>query len=185
VTILHEKPGDGAPAAQPAPPPAAAKPAAKPKPAPAPKPTPIAAPAPAPAAASAEPAAPAGEAAEGAPDGAAEGAAQVAAVGAGPPGAGATDGGDPLAAYIRQVRDSIARHKRYPALARRRGIQGRVLLRLAIGPDGSLQASEAVDSPSVVLARSALQAVEAASPFGPPPTGGLRIEVPIRYSLEE
>jgi protein TonB len=83
------------------------------------------------------------------------------------------------------VRESIARHKRYPDLARRRGIEGRVVLRLAIAPDGTLLESEAVDSPSAVLARSALSAVEAASPFGPPPGGALRIEVPIRYALQE
>jgi TonB family protein len=60
-----------------------------------------------------------------------------------------------------------------------------VLLRLAIAVDGSLVASEAIDSPSVLLARSALTAVEAASPFPPPPSGALRIEVPIRFALRE
>ena len=183
LTILRDAPGDSAPAAAPSPP-AAARPAppAKPKPA-RPRPAPSLAPAPAPAPDITADAA-ASNAVAAAP-GEAEGTATLAAVGAGPPVSGATPGGDPLAAYIRQVRDSIARHKRYPALARRRGIEGRVLLRLSITPRRSLVESEAVDSPSLVLARSALKAVEAASPFAPPPAGALRIEVPIRFALED
>ena len=108
----------------------------------------------------------------------------VAAVSSGPPGGGSA-GGDLLAAYVKRVRDAIARHKRYPSLARRRGIEGRVTLQLSIASDGSVVSSEALGSPPVLLAKSALAAVASASPFDPPPAGSLRIEVPIRFALNE
>jgi len=107
----------------------------------------------------------------------------LAAVSAGPPGNG--EGGDPLAAYVARVRDAIARHKKYPSLARRRGIEGRVTLRLSIASDGTVSSSTTLGSPPVLLARSALAAVASASPFDPPPSGSLEIEVPIRYALNE
>jgi protein TonB len=190
LTLIHDSVGDGAAAPQPAPVPAPAparerkapkRVVAAPKPVPVPASTP--APAPAPEAAPALAAETAPDAA-GVPGGSeAGGAVAVASVGSGPPGG--TPGGDPLAAYIRRVRDSIARHKRYPVQARRHRIEGRILLRLTIAGDGALVESEAVESPSSVLSRSALAAVAAASPFPPPPDGRLKIEVPIRYSLAE
>jgi protein TonB len=185
VQLLREAPG---PAETPAPAPKPAVAAAPPpKPAPvrkpvaqiaAAKPPPVAADiavAPAPVvgdAAPAQSAAPAGAVAV------------AAAVSSGPPGGGSASG-DLLAAYVKRVRDAIARHKRYPSLARRRGIEGRVTLQLAIASDGSVTSSEAVGSPPVLLAKSALAAVASASPFDPPPAGSLRIEVPIRFALNE
>jgi protein TonB len=116
--------------------------------------------------------------------GAATGAvAVIASVSSGPPGG--APGGDALAAYVARVRDAIARHKKYPSLARRRGIEGRVTLKLSIASDGSVLSSATLGSPPVLLARSALAAVASASPFEPPPAGSLRIEVPIRYALNE
>lgn len=188
----------GASAAPPvAAPPAAESPAPPPPaPAPAPKPQPAvrsrpAETAPAPIAAEApalEPASPAEPAADGA-GAAVEGAATaLAAVGSGPPGAGTgsgngSGGADALAAYIAGLQRAIDAHKSYPPLARRRGIEGVVTVRLAIDAAGTLERTALVGSSPALLARSTREAVDRAGPFLPPPGGPLQIEFPVRYEI--
>jgi protein TonB len=190
VTLLREGPAEAPPAAAPAavvPEAKVAPPLPKQKPKPrAMKPQSVAAPAPAPAPEAPAPelageAQPAAEPSGAVGGTAAAGIATVAAVGSGPPGYGSAD---PMAAYIALIRERIAKHKRYPAIARRRGIEGRLVVRVEIAADGGVVTSEALGSPSAMLVRSALAAVEAASPFPPPPNGALRIEIPIRYELD-
>ena len=93
-------------------------------------------------------------------------------------------GGD-LDAYIAQVRELIRKHKRYPALARRRGIEGRLVLSLAIAADGGVAVTRTSGAASSLLEEGARAAVAAASPLPPPPAGALRLEVPVRFDLRE
>ncbi|SHF17925.1 outer membrane transport energization protein TonB [Desulfacinum infernum DSM 9756] len=74
--------------------------------------------------------------------------------------------GDALQRFLAEVRRRIARHKHYPAAARRRQLEGRVTVRFAIRPDGSADGLKVVESSGVsVLDRAALEAVRRAAPF--------------------
>ena len=184
VDLIAAHVAPGPPMAPPAPEvsaaPSPARVAAKP-PAPkalAPKPVAPAPPAPAPAAPSAEPVAPAQGSAGG--RGASEGAA-LAAVSTGPPAGGG--GAAALADYIARLQRAIDAHKSYPSMARRRGIEGVVTVRLAIDARGVLEGTALVGRPPEILARSTREAVNRASPFPPPPAGALQIEFPVRYEI--
>lgn len=191
--VEEAEPGPKAPEAAPAPPPAPTPPpraAAAPRPKPparpavaraaaprravpaAPTPNPVAAPAPEePGAEHAGPATGAGLAPVSSPPPAGAG------------GAGA--GGDEIAAYVSRVRALLARHKEYPALARRRGLEGTVLLHLRIGADGRVERARAANGAPQPFAKSALAAIDRAGRFPAPPRGPLSIEVPIRFRLQD
>jgi TonB family protein len=76
---------------------------------------------------------------------------------------------------------------RYPDLARRRGREGLVLLRLVIGPGGELRSAEVVEGGGHGFAEAALAAVRASS-FAPAMRGGRAVEcaalLPIRFALK-
>jgi protein TonB len=108
--------------------------------------------------------------------------AALAAVAAGPPGGA---GGETLADYVARVQRMIDAEKSYPALARRRGIEGVVTVRLAIDAAGALERTALVGRPPELLARSTREAVARAGPFPPPPVGALQIEFPVRYEIVE
>ncbi len=194
------------PAAKPEPPvrSSVARAATPPRAAPVPKPTPVAPPTPTPTPApkpALEPAAeeelrepvsvavvsPVPRADAGASD--ATGADSAPAVSSAPPaGAGGTAGSgrgqrDEIAAYIEEIRALLARHQRYPSLARRRGLEADVLLRVRIGPDGQVQMVAADGEAPQLFAKSALQAVERAGKLPPPPRGALAVEIPMRFQL--
>jgi len=110
--------------------------------------------------------------------------AALAAVAAGPPGGGGAGGGvDALAAYIDRLQRAIDAEKSYPPMARRRGIEGVVTVRLEIDARGGLERTALVGRPPEILARSTRDAVARASPFPPPPAGALQIEFPVRYEI--
>src|SRR5690606_38521847 len=90
-------------------------------------------------------------------------------------------GGDAMSAYVAQIRDLVRRHQDYPALARRRGIEGLVLVRLEITSDGRVGRAAALNGANALLARSAVAAARRAAPFPPPPHGAVAIDLPIRW----
>lgn len=92
-------------------------------------------------------------------------------------------------AYLARLQAAIARHKYYPRLSRRRGEEGRVLLRLVIGSDGDLsEVRVARSSGKRRLDEAALKTIEQLGHAEPlPPELGLsawRISVPMVFSLE-
>lgn len=189
-SVEEAEPGPQAPEAVPAPPPAPRPPprAAAPRPKPPARPAVAVAPRP-PVAAErtpipVAPSAPEERSAERA--GPATGAA-LAPVSSPPPvgTGGAGSGGDEIAAYVSRVRAMLARHKQYPALARRRGLEGTVLLHLRIGADGQVESAHAANGAPQLFARSALAAIDRAGRFPAPPRGPLSIEVPIRFELQD
>jgi protein TonB len=98
---------------------------------------------------------------------------------------GSGDGGaDALAAYVARVRQLIEERKHYPAMARRRGLEGRVTVRIAIAPDGSVEHVAAVGGGVDLFVRATLEAVERAAPLPPPPPGFGELEVAVRYELD-
>lgn len=76
---------------------------------------------------------------------------------------------------------------RYPELARRKGREGRVLLRLVIGPDGELRNVEVVEGGGHGFDEAALAAVRA-SLFAPAVRHGRAVEcaalLPVRFALK-
>ena len=76
---------------------------------------------------------------------------------------------------------------RYPELARRRGREGLVLLRLVIGPDGELRDARIVEGGGHGFGEAALAAVRA-SVYAPATRDGRGVEcaalLPIRFALK-
>jgi len=104
-------------------------------------------------------------------------------------GSGAEEVSDP--AYINSIRTAVARQLRYPELALRRGVEGRVVLRLTLDASGKLLASGAGEpAHDGALLGAALAAVKRAAPFPPwqgaHDTGAtLNLTLPIRFRLDE
>jgi protein TonB len=174
VSLLREpEPAPGPPVVAPAP-----VPVAQPKPVvrkPTPprvaavvKPAPVAEPAPA--------APSAGEGDETSP-------APVAAAPASGGGGGSGGPSDPLESYVASVLRRIEARKRYPSLAKSRGIEGTVVVTLWISPAGALDRLEVGGEAPPLLVTSTKEAIQQASPFPPPPAGLPSIRVPIRYAL--
>jgi protein TonB len=88
-----------------------------------------------------------------------------------------------IAAYVELVRKRIESAKRYPALARGRHVEGTVLALIHLGPGGSVNSVEILDSPSGLLSDPTREAIVASGPFPPPPGELRRIRVPVRYAL--
>ena len=160
-----------------APPKTAPKPRATPKPAPVVAATPLPSPEPA---RPAPAAAPSGEALPGPanPNGALA-SAGLRGVASGP------SLEEELKRYEAELARRIAEHKQYPDLARRRGIEGSVTLRLSIDAQGRLEALETPGRAPLVLVSQARSAAERAAPFPPPPHGSLRIDFVLRFDLDE
>ncbi len=119
---------------------------------------------------------------------AAAGTTDVSSVSSAPPG-GTGEAGlgpgrrDAVADYIAEIRALLMRHQRYPSIARRRGLEARVLLRVRIAADGRLETVATDGAAPQLFAKSALAAVERAGRFPVPPHGALSVEVPMRFRL--
>jgi len=92
---------------------------------------------------------------------------------------------DRLARYVETIRASVEDRKRYPPLARRRSVEGRVLARVSIRVDGSLTAVEFDGDAPPLLRRATDEAIRSAAPYPAPPAGAITIELPVEYSLHD
>jgi protein TonB len=91
-------------------------------------------------------------------------------------------------AYLQKVFDKIKKGKRYPRLARDRGIEGAVLLEFVLASDGKLVDIRVLHSSGfAILDREALQTIRRAAPFPKLPEGTLAgrvaLKVPISFAL--
>ena len=74
--------------------------------------------------------------------------------------------------YRNRIRLAVDGHKHYPRMARRLGLEGRVVLGFTILADGRLAGLRVVQSSgSELLDEAALEAVREAAPFPPFPPG--------------
>lgn len=92
---------------------------------------------------------------------------------------------DRLARYVESLRSRVEGRKRYPPLARKRSVEGRVIARLVIRADGDLDSLELRGTNSPLLRRATRDAIRSAAPYPAPPDGALTIELPIDYSLRD
>lgn len=103
--------------------------------------------------------------------------------GEGPLGSGGSGKGGDANAILAQIRNKIARAKRYPRQARSEGLEGVCGLSFAIRPDGSLDFVELSKSSGYgVLDEEALATVRRAAPF-PYYAGPIRFS--LRFSLKD
>jgi len=94
-------------------------------------------------------------------------------------------------AYINSIRAAVAHQLHYPELALRRGIAGRVVLRLTMTASGHLlTATPEEPAADAALTKAALAAVRRAAPF--PTWRGIHasnalvcLTLPIRFRLDE
>lgn len=105
----------------------------------------------------------------------------------GPAAPGTLPGAERMA-YAKRVRALVAAHQRYPERARRRGLQGDVMLSLVIAADGSMAREPRVTRSSGVMAldREAVRMARRAAPF--PVSGAaeaLEIAIPVRFSVAD
>ncbi|MBN1769882.1 MAG: TonB family protein [Deltaproteobacteria bacterium] len=90
---------------------------------------------------------------------------------------------DPCAAVASDLRAVVDAHKRYPPLARRRGLSGTAVVAFELALDGSLARLDlATSSGSSLLDDAALAAIRAAAPFA---VGGCSFTLPLQFRLEE
>lgn len=86
-----------------------------------------------------------------------------------------------LSHYLAVLQTAIARHKEYPAMARRRGIEGRVEVSFLLLADGNARDIRISGGPKP-LRRAAHQAVHRALRF-PPPPAGTPTPLPVQYAM--
>lgn len=91
--------------------------------------------------------------------------------------------------YLEMVKLKIERYKEYPEKARARQIEGRVIVRFVITPEGYIKALEIIEkSRSRYLDEAALEAVNSARPFPKPPKqffeGDIILTVTIVFELK-
>lgn len=103
----------------------------------------------------------------------------------GPSSPEAADPDDRLARYVESIRARIEEAKRYPRLARKRAVEGRVVARVAIRADGGIGNVEFDGAAPALLRRATDRAIRSSVPYPPPPAGEITIEFPIDYSLRD
>jgi protein TonB len=91
--------------------------------------------------------------------------------------------------YRARIRQAVDEHKHYPRMARRLGLEGRVVVAFTVGADGRLAGVRLVESSgSELLDEAALEAVRQAAPFPPFPAGIERRQwdftLPLSFALE-
>lgn len=96
-----------------------------------------------------------------------------------------TESSSVVVGYANLIRDRISSFLSYPLSLKRRGIQGRVNLKITLSPLGALQNCQIEQSSGYPeLDQLALQAVADASPFEKIPSGqSLSLKLPIDFKL--
>lgn len=86
--------------------------------------------------------------------------------------------------YLEMVRLKIERHKKYPDIARVKNIEGSVVVRFVITPDGGIREVEvAKRSRNRALDLAALRAVQNAAPFPKLPRHLFKGEIPLELTI--
>jgi protein TonB len=81
-----------------------------------------------------------------------------------------------------RIHAAVARHRHYPRLARRRGLEGTVVLAFRISQAGSITDLRVERSAGALLDDAARAAVRKAGPL--PPYGDV-IRIPVRFRLDD
>lgn len=87
-------------------------------------------------------------------------------------------------ANIRIIVKLLQENLYYPRSARKRGMQGEVLVKFRLSKEGNVISSEVLSSEHKILSRAALETIESLSGKFPKPKEELLLSVPISYSLK-
>ncbi|MBZ0157129.1 MAG: energy transducer TonB [Alphaproteobacteria bacterium] len=94
---------------------------------------------------------------------------------------------DRTSEYLGVIRAVVESNREYPVFAKQLGLQGTVVVRVAILPGGKIgEISITASSGHKSLDRSAVGAVKASAPFAPPERyglAGITLDIPIKYKL--
>lgn len=86
--------------------------------------------------------------------------------------------------YLEMVRLKIERYKKYPDVARVKNIEGLVVVRFIITPDGGVREVKVIQySRNPALDLAALRAVKDAAPFPKPPKRLFKGEIPLELMI--
>ncbi|MGB5965212.1 MAG: TonB family protein [Sulfurimonadaceae bacterium] len=86
-------------------------------------------------------------------------------------------------AHIAEIMALLRKNLYYPRMARKRGIEGKVLVRFELMENGDIKNITVIESARDVLARSAITTIERLDGKFPLPTERLVLNVPIMYQL--
>ena len=97
---------------------------------------------------------------------------------------------DAQATYLAELQSWLARYKEYPYSARRRGLEGRAILRFTVARSGDVLDYRLDQSTGVpILDREVEKMIERARPLPPFPPGlnreTLNISIPIKFDLDD
>jgi protein TonB len=102
------------------------------------------------------------------------------------PGGEETRRDDGYEKALLELRSRIIARKIYPQAARRRNIEGEVVVFLQLNQGGELVELKVMrSSGSTILDKAALSLIEKVIPYEHGLEGGLAVEIPIRYSLTD
>ncbi len=90
---------------------------------------------------------------------------------------------DAMPSYVAEVRRRIESKKRYPAMARRRREEGRVLARVSISSNGALRGLDLEEKAPLSLRRATRSAIQGAAPFPVPPRGEVMVEISVVWQV--
>jgi protein TonB len=86
--------------------------------------------------------------------------------------------------YLAEIAKYLQENLYYPRRARKRGIEGIVVVKFTLMKDATVVKSKIISSSSDILSRAALKTLKNLSGSFPKPDRVLTLTVPIRYSLE-
>jgi protein TonB len=92
---------------------------------------------------------------------------------------------DAVRSYVALVRARIQAERRYSPMARRRGLEGVVTVRLHLDAAGEVSDLDVEEGAPLLLAKATQEAVKRAGPFPPPPDGLGVLRIPVRYRLTD
>jgi len=96
----------------------------------------------------------------------------------------------PISYYLQLVKQKIEKNKRYPLLARNKGIEGEVWLKFEILKNGKVKNIKVVKSSHYqILDKAAIESIKKANPFPPFPKelkeNSLIINISLRFELKD
>jgi len=85
--------------------------------------------------------------------------------------------------YMLKIEQLLKDNLYYPRSARKRGIEGRVLVHFILHKDATVTNTSAISSNSAILSRAAIKTINELSGKFPKPSEQMTLDVPINYSL--
>lgn len=86
--------------------------------------------------------------------------------------------------YLKQLVKLLEDNLYYPRSARKRGVEGSVVVKFVLSTDATARSIEVISSSSEILSRAAVQTIENLSGKFPKPKEDVVLNVPVKYDLK-